>query len=148
MVWDSGRTHPRPSAGTGDERDGSGGIIHWSGALCLDGRGAMDPDPGLVCGRTGRSWTRNGARYRDENWPLIVLAVGVKSATEYKGTYGPIATDSYTVDLPGPCSENLRRLPFENVTRSIFPFDELRMKEWEMQAAFLQAPRTSASFSS
>lgn len=30
---------------------------------------------------------------------------------------------SYTVDLPGPCAENLKRLPYRRVRRSIFPLN-------------------------
>jgi microcystin degradation protein MlrC len=57
--------------------------------------------------------------------PEAFLAIGVKAATEHRGAYGPIATASYALDLLGPCAENLGRLPFEYVSRPIYPLDEL-----------------------
>lgn len=57
--------------------------------------------------------------------PVNFFVIGVKAATEHRGTYGPVATASYILDLPGPCAENLKRLTFENVTRPIYPLDEM-----------------------
>jgi microcystin degradation protein MlrC len=57
--------------------------------------------------------------------PEDLFAIGVKASTEHRWTYEPIATESYVLDLPGPCAENLKRLPFENVTRPIYPLDEM-----------------------
>jgi microcystin degradation protein MlrC len=57
--------------------------------------------------------------------PVNFFAIGVKASTEHRDAYGPIATASYTLDLPGPCAENLKRLTFENVTRPIYPLDEM-----------------------
>jgi microcystin degradation protein MlrC len=57
--------------------------------------------------------------------PEGLFAIGVKAATEHIRAYDPIARASYTVDLPGPCSGNLKRLPFERVSRPIYPLDEM-----------------------
>ena len=57
--------------------------------------------------------------------PERLFAIGVKAATEHRPAYDPIAKASYTVDLPGPCAEDLRRLPFSRVSRPIYPLDEL-----------------------
>ncbi len=51
--------------------------------------------------------------------------IAVKAATEHRLAYGPIARASYVLDLPGPCAENLGRLPFENVSRPVYPLDDL-----------------------
>ena len=57
--------------------------------------------------------------------PEDLFVIAVKAATEHKQAYGPIARASYILDLPGPCAENLERLPFENVSRPIYPLDKL-----------------------
>lgn len=57
--------------------------------------------------------------------PEKLFVIGVKAAVEHRPAYGPIARASYAVDLPGPCAENLRRLPFERVSRPVYPLDEL-----------------------
>ena len=57
--------------------------------------------------------------------PEELFAIGVKAAIEHRPAYDAIAKASYTVDLPGPCAENLERLPFERVSRPIYPLDDL-----------------------
>jgi microcystin degradation protein MlrC len=57
--------------------------------------------------------------------PEDFFVIGLKAATEHRPAYDRIAEASYVVDVPGPCAENLRLLPFENVTRPIYPLDEL-----------------------
>lgn len=57
--------------------------------------------------------------------PENLFAIGVKAAVEHRPAYDPIAKASYTVDTPGPCTENLRRLPFEHVRRPVYPLDEM-----------------------
>jgi microcystin degradation protein MlrC len=57
--------------------------------------------------------------------PGDLFAIGVKAAAGHRLAYDPIATASYVLDLPGPCSEDLRSLPFENVTRPVYPLDDL-----------------------
>ncbi len=57
--------------------------------------------------------------------PEELFAIGVKAATEHRPAYDAIAKASYTVNLPGPCAENLERLPFERVSRPVYPLDNL-----------------------
>ncbi len=57
--------------------------------------------------------------------PEDLFVIGVKAATERETAYGPIATASYALDLPGPSAGNLKRLPFENVARPVYPLDDM-----------------------
>jgi len=57
--------------------------------------------------------------------PESFFVVGVKASTEHRDVYAPIAAAGYAIDLPGPCAANLRRLPFRNVRRPIYPLDGL-----------------------
>ena len=57
--------------------------------------------------------------------PKELFVIAVKAAVEHRPAYGPIARASYAVDLPGPCAENLRRLPFKHVSRPVYPLDDL-----------------------
>jgi microcystin degradation protein MlrC len=55
--------------------------------------------------------------------PGRLLVIGVKAAVGHRRAYDPIAVASYTLDSPGPCAENLQRLPFRRVRRPIYPLD-------------------------
>jgi microcystin degradation protein MlrC len=57
--------------------------------------------------------------------PEDLFAIGIKAAAEHRRAYDAIAKASYTVDVPGPCPEDLTRLPFERVRRPVYPLDEL-----------------------
>lgn len=57
--------------------------------------------------------------------PEGLFAIDVKTAVEHRLAYAPIAKASYVVDVPGPCPEDLRCLPFANVGRPVYPLDEL-----------------------
>ena len=57
--------------------------------------------------------------------PENLFVKGIKAAIEHRPAYAPIARVSYTVDLPGPSAENLGRLPFEHVSRPVYPLDEM-----------------------
>lgn len=56
--------------------------------------------------------------------PESLSVIGVKAAVAHRRAYDPIAAASYTVDTPGPCSENLSCLPFKRIRRPIFPLDD------------------------
>jgi microcystin degradation protein MlrC len=56
--------------------------------------------------------------------PERLNVIVVKAAVAHRAAYDPIAARSFTVDTPGPCSSNLKRLPFENIQRPIFPLDD------------------------
>lgn len=57
--------------------------------------------------------------------PEGLFVVAVKAATEHRRAYLPVAMAGYVLDLPGPCAEDLGRLSFENVSRPIYPLDDL-----------------------
>jgi microcystin degradation protein MlrC len=57
--------------------------------------------------------------------PEGLFAIGVKASVEHRRAYEAIAKVSYVVDVPGPCPLDLRRLPYRNVDRPIYPLDEL-----------------------
>lgn len=55
--------------------------------------------------------------------PGGLAVIGIKAAAGHRRAYDPIARASYAVDLPGPCAENLARLPYERVRRPVYPLD-------------------------
>ena len=57
--------------------------------------------------------------------PESLFAIGVKAAVAHRQAYNPIAKTSYSLDTPGPCSENLSRLPYKRIMRPIYPLDSL-----------------------
>lgn len=56
--------------------------------------------------------------------PERLFAIGVKAAAGHRRAYEPIAKASYTVDIPGPCTENLRLLTYRHVRRPVYPLDK------------------------
>ncbi len=57
--------------------------------------------------------------------PEELFAIGLKAAVEHRPAYDPIARASYIIDSPGPCAENLESLPFERVSRPVYPLDDM-----------------------
>jgi microcystin degradation protein MlrC len=55
--------------------------------------------------------------------PAQMKLIGVKAAVAHRRAYDPIARASYWVETPGPCSSDLRKLPYERVARPVFPLD-------------------------
>ncbi len=55
--------------------------------------------------------------------PEEVFAIGVKAAVAHRRAYDPIAKASYTVDTPGPCTSDLKSLPYQKIQRPIYPLD-------------------------
>jgi microcystin degradation protein MlrC len=55
--------------------------------------------------------------------PERLLAINVKAAVAHRQAYDPIAAASYTIDSPGPCDSDLRRLPYRHIRRPIYPLD-------------------------
>lgn len=53
--------------------------------------------------------------------PETLFAIGVKAAVAHRQAYNPIARASYTLDTPGPCAENLQRLPYRRIRRPVWP---------------------------
>lgn len=56
--------------------------------------------------------------------PEALFAINVKAAVAHRQAYNRIAKVSYTLDTPGPCAENLKRLPYRHIRRPIYPLDE------------------------
>jgi microcystin degradation protein MlrC len=55
--------------------------------------------------------------------PEKLTAIGVKAAVAHRRAYDPIVKASFTVSTPGPCSSDLRSLPFVHVRRPVYPLD-------------------------
>jgi microcystin degradation protein MlrC len=63
--------------------------------------------------------------------PEELFAINVKAAVAHRHAYDPIAKASYTLDTPGPCASNLRRLPFKHVKRPIYPLDDVETSTFQ-----------------
>ena len=57
--------------------------------------------------------------------PESLSVIGIKAAVGHRRAYDKIATASYTVDTPGPCSSDLTVFPFKKLRRPIFPLDRI-----------------------
>ena len=55
--------------------------------------------------------------------PESLAVIGVKAAVAHRQAYDPITKHSHTVNTLGPCTSDLRSLPFEQIRRPIFPLD-------------------------
>jgi len=55
--------------------------------------------------------------------PRELSVIAVKAAVAHRRAYDSIATRMLWVDTPGPCTSNLRSLPYRRVQRPIFPLD-------------------------
>ena len=55
--------------------------------------------------------------------PAQFSVIVVKAAVAHGRAYDPIAARMIWVDTPGPCTSNLRSLPYRHVQRPIFPLD-------------------------
>ena len=55
--------------------------------------------------------------------PEDFAVVAVKAAVAHRQAYDPIATKSYVLNTPGPCTADLTTLPFKHVKRPIYPLD-------------------------
>ena len=56
--------------------------------------------------------------------PRAFAFIGVKAAVAHRRAYDPIAARMLWVDTPGPCTSNLRTLPYRRLRRPVFPLDE------------------------
>lgn len=72
------------------------------------------------------TWPFDLAQWRSQGiQPESLFVIGVKAAIAHRQAYDPITVASYTVDTPGPCAENLRRLPYQHIRRPVYPLDEI-----------------------
>lgn len=55
--------------------------------------------------------------------PARCSLVGIKAAVAYRRAWEKVAAAHYFVSVPGPCSSDLRSLPFRRVRRPIYPLD-------------------------
>ncbi len=55
--------------------------------------------------------------------PEKLSVIVVKAAVAHRRAYDPIAARMFWVDTPGPCTSNLRLLPYQKIQRPIFPLD-------------------------
>lgn len=56
--------------------------------------------------------------------PTAFSVIAVKAAVAHRRAYDPIATRMLWVNTPGPCTSDLRGLPYVKIRRPIFPLDE------------------------
>jgi microcystin degradation protein MlrC len=49
--------------------------------------------------------------------------VGVKNMMNFRFGYADVMKGFFVLDLPGPTPPDLRQLPFERLSRPIFPLD-------------------------
>lgn len=57
--------------------------------------------------------------------PESLSVIGVKAAVAHRRAYDRIAPASYTVTTPGPCTSDLRALPYQKLRRPIYPLDPI-----------------------
>ncbi|HEX4271208.1 MAG TPA: M81 family metallopeptidase [Rhizomicrobium sp.] len=57
--------------------------------------------------------------------PEKLSMIGVKAAVGHRSTYEPICSATYTVNVNGPCTSDLKRLPYKNLRRPVFPLDPM-----------------------
>ena len=55
--------------------------------------------------------------------PTTLSVIAVKAAVAHRRAYDPIAARMFWVDTPGPCSSNLKTLPYKHIRRPIYPLD-------------------------
>lgn len=56
--------------------------------------------------------------------PAELSVIGVKAAVAHRRAYDRIAAASFTVETPGPCISDPRKLPYKRLNRPIYPLDE------------------------
>lgn len=55
--------------------------------------------------------------------PTSFSFIGVKAAVAHRRVYDPIAARMLWVDTPGPCTSNIRSLPYRRIRRPVYPLD-------------------------
>lgn len=55
--------------------------------------------------------------------PEKLEIIGVKAAVGHRQAYNPMTAATFTVRTPGPCTSDLRSLPYQKLRRPIFPLD-------------------------
>ena len=62
--------------------------------------------------------------------PYEMKVIVVKSTCDFKANYGLFAKEIIMLATPGPCSSDLLGLPFKNIKRPMYPWDQ--MDEYEV----------------
>ncbi len=62
--------------------------------------------------------------------PRDFALVQVKSAGAYRAEFEPIASVVYDLDTRGPWDSELTRMPYQRITRPLWPFDRDITKPW------------------
>lgn len=57
--------------------------------------------------------------------PAAFSVIGVKAAVAHRRAYDAIATRMIWVHTAGPCSSQLKELPFQKIRRPVYPLDEM-----------------------
>ena len=115
-------TTVRFGAGVGD-----GLTAELGDVTVIEGDDGPDSAPGLSV----MVMSRPVACYDPEIYRVAGLSpenasvVVVKSATNFRWTYGPIARGWIYVDTPGAATPNLKSLPFTRISRPLSPWDEI-----------------------
>jgi len=65
--------------------------------------------------------------------PKEMKIIVVKSVSDFRANYGPFAKEIIMLDTPGPCSSNLIGLPFKNIKRPMYPWDQ--MDDFKLKSA-------------
>lgn len=64
-----------------------------------------------------------GQHHSQGIYPERMRVVGVKAAVAHRRAYDPIAGAHCSVDTPGPCASDVRKLPYRRVRRPVYPLD-------------------------
>lgn len=78
----------------------------------------------LVRARPSIEW--DTGMYRSQGLePASAALVFVKSPSHFRASFGPLAARILLADTPGPTRADLRALPYREVTRPLFPLDDI-----------------------
>jgi microcystin degradation protein MlrC len=55
--------------------------------------------------------------------PVAFKFVVVKNMMNFRFGYSDVMKAYYVLDIPGPTTQDMRTLPFERITRPVFPLD-------------------------
>ena len=126
------KDHGTPLRITGVVRLLSDGIfrMHDGGAHGLEL--SMGPSAVIAIGairlllRSQPSMEWDTAMYTSQGLDLRDAAlVFVKSPSHFRAGFGPFASRILVANTPGPTAPDMRRIPFKNVTRPLYPIDDI-----------------------
>lgn len=116
-------------------------VSHWSGLFDLEDKNShlasmngdqFDMGPCAVVKHAGVTillTSRKTPPFDLGQWhsqglePSKFSVIGVKAAVAHRRAYDKIASRMIWVDTPGPCSSNLKSLPFKKIKRPVYPLD-------------------------